>query len=402
MVHWQRWRVRLRTAVLTGRKWPVWLALCLLLTGCATSSPRPDVVAIPPLDTPAGPVTAKAARAEVTLPPLLELSPEMIAFVDRYTGEINSRRARLTALHSAVTGPSVLALEYRTDADGTAAQAFDKAAANCLSFAHLFVALARQSGLKASYQLMEVRPQWTRLGERVALRLHINVVVDLPRGERYMVDIDPLERWEISGSDQLSDTEAAALHLNNLGMAALGGNQLQLAYAHLAQAVDLAPERSELWANLGAIYRQNNQLEAAETSYLRSLDLDPGSRTAMNNLVVLYGLMGRQDEREDWMRRVARHRERNPYYHAHLGDTAAEVDDWEAAESHYREAVRLGPQDAFLHYQLAVILLRRQDVTGGVRSLERAVEHATLRADRDNYQARLKALRQQLQESLPG
>ena len=85
-------------------------------------------------------------------------------------------------------------MRYDMSADGTAAEAFASGRANCLSYAHLFVALARYAGLDANYQSLTLRPEWSRHGDRVALRQHVNVRVDLRGGEQYMVDIDPVSR----------------------------------------------------------------------------------------------------------------------------------------------------------------------------------------------------------------
>lgn len=349
---------------------------------------------LPDLYTADGALTPDAAIARLQTPDLLYLDEDMVAFVERYTGDINSKRERLRNLHRAIASSSMLGLEYVADADGTAAEAFHQAQANCLSYAHLLVAMAREAGLDAHYQWLQVRPQWTRMGERVAIRLHVNVLVDMPRGEQFMVDIDPLQRNEVAGTRILEDDEAAALHHNNLAMAAFNVGQLDAAYGHLAYAIRLRPDLSLLWANLGAVYRQNEQYAAAEDSYLRGLELEPGARTPMNNLVVLYGMQGRTEERQQWLGKVERYRDSNPYYHAYLGDLAGEQKEWNEALEHYRRAVKLRPDDGHLHYQLGLIHYQLGDMEATTAALEAAIERATLLRDRQNYRARLEKINQ--------
>lgn len=372
------------------------LLLCTaLLGGCAGPARVLDPFDLEPLQLAEGALTPVQARARVGTTDLMALDEEMAAFVERYTGEVRNRPARLRSLHRAVSSSSMLGLAYQANADGDARQAFHSGEANCLSYAHLFVALAREAGLDARYNWLEVRPQWNRVGERVAVRLHVNVLVRVSHREEFMVDIDPLQRSDIAGARVISDNEAAALHYNNLGMTALAEERLEDAFAYMVTALDYSPDLGLLWTNLGALYRHNNQMAAAEHSYLRTLELEPDSRTAMNNLVVLYGMQGREEARQQWLARVERYRDSNPYYHAYLGDLAGEQDDWQAALDHYRKAVRLRPEDSHLHYQLGLIHYQLGDVEATEAAFEEAIERARLTRDQNSYRARLEAIRRQ-------
>ena len=258
-------------------------------------------------------------------PDLLAVDQNMKAFVQRYTEDVSQERARLMMLHRAIKGSATLGVRYDSQADGTARDAFYRGSANCLTYATLFIALAREAGLDANYQWSEVSPQWTRNKERVLVRLHVNVRVRAGKREQYMVDIDPLESRDIAGSRQISDTDALALYHSNIAMDALAAGDTEQAWLQGVRALQLSPDTPHLWVNLGAVYRFNGQHKDAEQSYLYALQLDPEERSAMNNLVVLYGIEGRTVEREYWELRVARYRDANPYYHVWLGDEAAEA-----------------------------------------------------------------------------
>jgi tetratricopeptide (TPR) repeat protein len=249
-------------------------------------------------------ITLADAAATDPAPDLLALTPEMRQFVARYAPRGGGARQRMLSLHEAVKGQGSLGLAYDPFADGTAASVFRTGAANCLSFAHLFVALAREAGLDARYQWLEVRPQWTRLGERVAVRLHVNVMVRMPSGEQFMVDIDPLQSRDIAASRLLEDEDAAALDHNNIAMEALARGDFEAAWIRLARALQLSPGLPLLWVNLGVVYRHAAQLAEAEWALLQALAIDRGDRSAMNNLVVLYEQIGRDDDRDYWMDRI--------------------------------------------------------------------------------------------------
>ena len=325
-------------------------------------------------------------------PDLLAVDDDMRDFVERYAGDRGGRRQRLLSLHRAISGPATLGIEYDPGAEGTAAEVFHNQTANCLSYANLFVALAREADLDAAYQWVEVRPQWTRLGERVAVRLHVNAVIHLNRHDRFMVDIDPLPSRDITGSQQMSDADAAALYHSNIAMDALAREDLTRAWTHAVRALQLSPDMSHLWVNLGAVYRRAEQYASAEAAYLYALQLDDSERSAMNNLMVLYQLEGRDQEYAFWASKVERYRDGNPYYHAWLGDQAGEEGNWRAALGHYLEALELQPEDSQLHFALGVIYEQLDQPKAALRYIQQALELATLRSDQEAYRVKFEEI----------
>ena len=368
------------------------------LLACSTTFVTPRSISeLPPLQLENRSVTVAEVTALVPTPDLLAIDQDMRDFVHRYTDGVRNSRQRLMMLHRAVTGAATLNIQYDSFAEGTAQDVFHRGSANCLSYANLFVALAREAGLDASYQWLEVRPQWTRMGERIMVRLHVNVTVKLgPRGE-YMVDIDPLPSRDITGSQKISDRDARALYHNNIAMDALANEDLEQAWMQGVRALQLSPQEPHLWVNIGAIYRFAGQHREAEDSYLYALQLDPWDRSAMNNLVVLYGMEGRQDDRSYWEGRVAGYRDANPYYHAWQGDRAADGGDWEAALRFYKEALDLLPDDSHLLYSTGLIHYRLDDLREASVYIRRAMETATLRSDINAYKLQLEAVRRKQQ-----
>lgn len=364
----------------------------LCLVACAHySSSTPNVAELPPLQLPDRTVTPEAAGAEVETPELLALTGDMRDFVDRYAGHGNQRQ-RLLTLHQSLRSPALLDIRYDAAADGTAAEAFDAGVANCLSYAHMFVALARYAGLKASYQSLALRPEWSRHGEQVALRRHVNVRVDLRNGEQYMVDIDPVSRDRIASAELLSEQEAAALFHANRAMDALLSKRPAAAYAQAVRALELAPGIDYLWVNLGAIYRQAGQSDAAEMAYKTALAVNPESPSAMNNLAVLYNLRGNLEESRLWEDRVRRHRERNPYHHYSQGEAAESAGDLDRALEHYRDAIRLKANDAEFYYRVARVYHARHQHEETVRYLEEAIKRSRLVGEREEYRAFLQKI----------
>lgn len=368
------------------------LCVCLALSACTSLSLSSRVRSLPPLALDGQLLTVREAREQLPTPDLLAVDEAMVDFVERHGSRGWSQRNRLLTLHQAVKSPGLLGMEYDPFADGDARSAFHRGSANCLSYAHLFVALAREAGLDARYQQIEVRPQWERFGSRVMLRQHVNVLVRLPAGEEYMIDIDPLQRAEMAGSRVLSDREGAALYHSNLAMHALAMDRPGEAWMHLVRALEWAPALSQLWVNIGAVYRYVGQNTAAEQAYFAALDADRFDRSAMNNLAVLYEMTGRQAEAQAWLDRLHRHREKNPYYHAYLGELAMEREAWDRAFRHYSRAVELKPEDAHLVYSLGMAEHRRGNADEATRLINQAIDMTGFRSDIEGYRIQLRAI----------
>ena len=358
-----------------------------LLGACAHDyRAAPFVDDLPALQLPEGEVDSQAALVEAQSADMLVLTPEMRQFADRYVRH-GSQRQRLVTLHQSLRSPALLDVRYDFEADGTAAQAFASGKANCLSYAHLFVALARYAGLNARYQSLTLRPEWTRHGDRVALRRHVNVRVDLRGGEQYMVDLDPVSRERISSAEVISDDEAAALFHANLAMNALLDGDKRKAYVQAVRALQLAPRIDYLWVNLGAIYRQAGQDEAAERVYQAALAVNPDSRPAMNNLAVLYHEQGELEKSRLWEEKVRRHRDRNPYYHYYLGELAEAAGDLDGALQHFLAAIAIKKSDAEFYFRVARVYYAQHRREQTIQFLERAIEHSRLVGEREEYRA---------------
>lgn len=386
----------LRAAPRYRRPMPVLLlvSLVVLVTGCGTSlNSRRAVSDLPPLQVAGRHVELAEVDTRVPTPDLLAVDPQMRDFVQLYTGDVRYPRQRLQVLHRAVSGSATLGIDYDPLAGGTASEVFHRGSANCLSYASLFVALAREAGLDAGYQWLDVRPQWTRQGERVMVRMHVNALVEIGRVEQFMVDIDPLESRDIAGSRRLSDDDARALYHSNIGMQSLAANDLERAWLQSVRALQFSPSMAHLWINLGAIYRVAGQYRAAEDSYQYALLLDPLERSAMNNLAVLYGIEGRREEHEYWQQKVVRYRQENPYYHAWLGEQASETGDWQVAVGYYEKALALAPADSRLLYALGLVHGELGETGAAADYLQRAIDNADQRADISTYQTELRRLR---------
>ncbi|MBT8131395.1 MAG: hypothetical protein KJO35_03940, partial [Gammaproteobacteria bacterium] len=149
----------------------VWLVILFLQSACSS---LPVAPVPPPLRhaTPVEPV------ADVDL---LQISPAMEAFLERYILPYSNVDTRLNLLSMAVVENGMLGFQYEDEPTLTAGETFQRRSGNCISHANMVIALARRAGLDAYYQEIAIPPEWASRQDTLLIRRHINVVLRSPQ-----------------------------------------------------------------------------------------------------------------------------------------------------------------------------------------------------------------------------
>ena len=340
--------------------------LGLGLTACRSLPVKPPE--IPPL--------VNQQSAEPARPvDVLTVTPKMQGFLDRYVLPYDNERVRVSLLMLAVADKGVLGFHYNDEQTLTAPEAFVKRSGNCVAFANLMVALAREAGLEAYYQEVQLDPVWSSRGETLMVTKHINVVVESSH-YAYTMDVSGQDLGASAPRRKLNDKEALALYYNNLGAEALVENDLGNAYGWLRLAIETEPVRPDPWSNLGVLFARNGQLDAAEIVYLHALTLNEREMSAMSNLHDIYRDQERFEDAAELKRRVERYRRVNPFYLLHLSEEAMLTGDLSNAERYLRKALDLNPDVHQVHYALAQLNYRQGDLESARGFLQRALELA--------------------------
>ncbi len=342
------------------------LVMALVLSSCTMQ--RLDPPAPPPLLHAGPPV--QVADVDV-----LEVSPAMERFLERYVMKYENRQTRLYLLGLAVNDPAILDFEYTQTQTLTAAEAFERRAGNCIAFANMYVALARHAGLDAWFQEVAMRPDWSSQDDTLLVAKHINIVVEGPhRG--YVIDVTGANIRLDSRRRIIPDHESRALYYNNLGAEALLSGDLPLAHAHLVKAVEIAPDLPDAWTNLGVVYKRNGQVEDAELAYRLAMRIDPREHAALGNLYDLYIENENLAAAAELEAEVERYRRHNPYYLLLLSEEAVLEGRYEEALRLLHRAIEEKDSEHLFHFALARALFLSGDGAGALASLDRARELA--------------------------
>lgn len=222
---------------------------------------------------------------------LLAISPEMREFIDSIdpTLQPNQRfRKILRALK--LDG---FRLEYDLNRTTNAAEAFTERRGNCISFAALIVALARDVGLEAHFNLVKAplgRAKTRDANGREVRQniLHINAEVSYGWSSQVIeTNFKPRSKFP---HVKLQDEEVTSMYLNNLALEASKDGDLPRAFSLMEDALALHQESAMVWTTLGYLYRQRGALDLAEMSYTQALYLDAENSSAKANLRRIYEL----------------------------------------------------------------------------------------------------------------
>lgn len=321
------------------------------------------------------------------------LDDEMRAFVMTGVGTARERGARLQRLLDAMKDRGLFSLDYSNTVTSTARETFHERQGNCLSFTMLFVALARESGLEVSYQIVNVPPTWTAEADLVVITTHINAIVKTTFGDSYVVDFNVVDPQKNSASKRIADDYALALFYTNLGAEALIRKEYDLSFRYLREAVRTHPGIAGPWINLGLLYARQGLPQYAEAAYLHALASNADDRSALTNLAALYAAIGERQLADEYMQRIRRYQQHNPYYHYVMAQDAFRAQRFDEALDALRRAIRLKRDDHQFYSLQAQAYLGLGRKPEAAASFVHARDYAASGELKARYDAELGALR---------
>ena len=370
---------------------PLGALVLLLVAGCVGTPPDPrsepetltllrgDAVFAEPVST-----------DEVPSVDLLEVSDEMRDFIADEVGDITIPSVKFRRMFKGLTGGGYFESNYIADTTRTAADTFHHKSGNCLSYTSMFIALAREAGLDARFQIVRVPPNWDADSGYLIRYTHVNVVL---RG--FSFDRSPANEFSVDFNDvlpepdypryEISDERATALFYANRSVHHMRTGESREAFAYLQKAIDLAPDNADLWINLGAFYAKQKAYEQALASYEVALTLDPGSRGAQSGLGRTHEILGNVEVADFYNDKVRRYRQRNPYYHFAIAQTEFDRARYGAALEAVNRALDLKYRSGRFHFLKGLAEYKLGDLEGAQNSFRRADRFGNYRDLKQRY-----------------
>jgi Flp pilus assembly protein TadD len=325
---------------------------------------------------------------------VLELSPLMIAFLDRWVDLNQGDYFKLRSLVYAVMGDGTFKLVY-DDSTRTAQETFLDQRGNCLSFTSMFVAMSRYLGLEANFQEVIVPPDWSVKGSTLILSKHVNVHVNMDAGDAGRHQIVDFNMYDFRSSYDMhivSDRRGRAHYFNNMGVERMLEGNIPMALANFRESLREDKSFTPAWVNLGILYSREDYPQHAEAAYLIALEADSSNLVAMSNLAGLYEQQGHSELAAQYQLRIESHRMRNPYYRYQLARTAFEEGEYTAAIDHLKFAIRKNKNDDSFYFLMSLSYLNSGDRESAQRWMRKAEEVAEMDADKKKYHNKIDLL----------
>jgi len=350
----------------------------LLLAAALSLAPSGNP-AIAPTPPPAPPATV------VAMPPELR---------QRLNDEVLStpagQRKRLEQLLHFMLDANALGISYDEEATNSVEQTYATRKANCLSFTLLFLAISREAGLEARGQEIKNTLSWRQQEGTIYRNNHVNAGV-LVGGRSLTVDTSGDRVITGERPVAISEQRLLAHYYNNLAMEQLARGDITAGLQLMDAALAADPDYAPLWSNVGVLHMRNQDLAAAERSYLKALKLDPAEGSALFNMVSLAHRQGDARREAEFRRRLARVEQRDPLHHFMMAMEEERNGDYAQAIVHYRHAIRLYRGEHRFYSALAQVYLKAGDPKRAGKALLRA-QALSQGAIRAAYTARLQEL----------
>jgi tetratricopeptide (TPR) repeat protein len=323
---------------------------------------------------------------------VLALSPEMRDFLDKHVDRKGTDKVKLHQLVSAIVEEDTFGLVY-DDRTRTASETFHARRGNCLSFSNMFVAMARDVGLKVQFQEVDVPPDWTLDKDTYVLNQHVNVYVDLEKAGTRVVDFNIADFKTSYEMRKIPGPRALAHYYNNIGVERMQAGDTASALSCFRRAIaDGERQFSPAWTNLGTLYLRAGHPAHAEAAYLQAVKANGSDLVALSDLARLYERMGERERAAAYRKKVVNHRWQNPYYRFELARHAYTAKDFDAAVGHLNYAIRKRPKEDQFYFLLGACYLEKGDKRAAERWLAKAQEVAATDALKRRYSTKIDTL----------
>lgn len=321
---------------------------------------------------------------------IVGVTEEMRQFIADEVGSARVPTTKFRRMFRGLTQQGYFNGTYIADSTRTAAQTFKQKSGNCLSYTSLFIALAREAGMDASFQVVSVPSSWDADSGYLIRYTHVNVVLrgfayDTKYGSDFSVDFNDVLPDPDYPRRPISDVEATSLFYANVSVQNMRAGDMRPAFVYLKKAIELSPGNADHWINLGAFYAKQDSNDAAVASYNVALSLDRGHRGAISGLGRTHQQLGNLEEAELYNSQVRRYRERNPYFHFAIAQSEYEQGRYQAALAAINTAIDLKFRTGRFHFLKGLTEYKLGDLEKAQVSFDRATRYGNYRDLKQRY-----------------
>jgi Flp pilus assembly protein TadD len=134
----------------------------------------------------------------------------------------------------------------------------------------------------------------------------------------------------------------------------------------------------------------------AVRAYEQALSVQPSNRSALTNMASALHYLGREEEAGYFSKQVTYYRNRNPYYHYYLAQTAYQEQRTDDAMRHLAEAIKLKNDEHQFYFLRGLLHEQAREYDLAARSYRKAKDTAEKADLVSGYTRKLQALESRL------
>ena len=161
---------------------------------------------------------------------------------------------------------------------------------------------------------------------------------------------------------------------NNLAVLPHIRKRTKEALEYLLKAMDLDPNHPLFPRNVGDLYRELKQYDAAEEWLEKALKVDPKYAYAYNSLGLLFKDRKQYKEAEEQFRKAIDIDPSEPLYPRNIGDMYRELKQYDEAEKWCQESARIDSKYPYAYNSLGAILKERRQYKEAKTQYKKAIE----------------------------
>jgi tetratricopeptide (TPR) repeat protein len=317
----------------------------------------------------------QAGAEGVILESPLYLSPQSRSLVREKVGYAGTEKARLLKLVRFMTDADGLAFQYQTQSSLTAEKAFHDRRGDCMSYANLLVALARELDVPVRFVRITQLPVTWEAGGRFFESSHMAVALgrDAAWDQAVVVDFGNVHTspWRFSLYDDVSDDQAFVLFQNNVAVQRMLAGDMATAERILRFFHHHSPRTPEVPNNLSLVLLHNGHDREALDLLEASVEQFPRFRPLFANAVQAARRVGDEDLAKTLEARGRELLEDEPAWNFNEGMRSYHARSYSTAALRFEKALAADPDNVRLLAWSARAHLAAGNLRRGLEQVER-------------------------------
>jgi predicted TPR repeat methyltransferase len=173
--------------------------------------------------------------------------------------------------------------------------------------------------------------------------------------------------------NQAIEAEPNAAFYNSQGNVFRRLNRLESAIKSYQKAIELKPDYTGAYNNLGLMHYQQKDFTLAKDAYSKALELSPNFVNALLNSAILCAHLGELEESREKLERAFELDAHNPKILGQLAQVYLSLNEPKKALIFFDEKLKTMPEDANTYYDIGLCLLKIEEYSDAIKSLEMAL-----------------------------